>query len=151
MWWRWKGGLFLLTLLAAPLACGISPIDGSDVASAPTEPAHGSGAGSGSSSPGSSGANAPPPSGTPPAGASAYPIKHVVVVVKENHTFDNYFGSFPGAEGTTTCKRHDGTTFPCPHAPDSTPRDLDHSHDAGLADWNGGQMDSWDLTAGSSV
>ena len=24
------------------------------------------------------------------------PIKHVIVVVKENHTFDNYFGSFPG-------------------------------------------------------
>src|SRR4051812_14958596 len=28
------------------------------------------------------------------------PLKHVVVVIKENHTFDNYFGSFPGAEGT---------------------------------------------------
>jgi len=26
-------------------------------------------------------------------------IEHVVVVVKENHTFDNYFGAFPGAQG----------------------------------------------------
>jgi phospholipase C len=29
------------------------------------------------------------------------PIEHVVIVVKENHTFDNYFGSFPGANGQT--------------------------------------------------
>lgn len=27
------------------------------------------------------------------------PIQHVVVIVKENHTFDNYFGTFPGADG----------------------------------------------------
>ena len=27
------------------------------------------------------------------------PIKHVVVIVKENHTFDNYFGTYPGANG----------------------------------------------------
>jgi phospholipase C len=28
-------------------------------------------------------------------------IEHVVVIVKENHTFDNYFGTFPGAQGVT--------------------------------------------------
>src|SRR6267378_4227345 len=27
------------------------------------------------------------------------PIDHVVIIVKENHTFDNYFGTFPGANG----------------------------------------------------
>ena len=27
------------------------------------------------------------------------PIDHVVIIVKENHTFDNYFGSFPGVNG----------------------------------------------------
>lgn len=27
------------------------------------------------------------------------PIEHVVIVFKENHTFDNYFASFPGADG----------------------------------------------------
>jgi phospholipase C len=92
-----------------------------------------------------------PPPATPPApetdaGASVtMPIKHVVVVVKENHTFDNYFGSFPGAEGTTTCKKSDGTTFTCPHAPDSTSHDLSHAHGAGLVDWNNGKMDGWDL------
>ncbi len=26
-------------------------------------------------------------------------IEHVIIIVKENHTFDNYFGTFPGADG----------------------------------------------------
>ena len=30
--------------------------------------------------------------------ASAIPIKHVFVIVQENHTFDNYFGYYPGVE-----------------------------------------------------
>jgi phospholipase C len=29
------------------------------------------------------------------------PIKHVIIIVKENHTFDNYFGTFPGADGVS--------------------------------------------------
>src|SRR5262245_16770269 len=27
------------------------------------------------------------------------PIEHVVIIVKENHTFDNYFGASPGVHG----------------------------------------------------
>ena len=34
------------------------------------------------------------------AGATT-PIQHVVVIMQENHTFDNYFGLFPGANGYT--------------------------------------------------
>ena len=83
------------------------------------------------------------------AGPRAMPIEHIVVIVKENHTFDNYFGSFPGAEGTTKCKLKNGTTFTCPHAPDSTPRDLCHKHDCALTDWNHGAMNGWEDTAGS--
>ncbi len=29
-------------------------------------------------------------------------IKPVVIIVKENHTLDNYFGQFPSVEGDTT-------------------------------------------------
>jgi phospholipase C len=90
-------------------------------------------------------------SGTLDAGPTSYPIKHVIVVVKENHTFDNYFGSFPGAEGTSTCFYSDGGSFACPHAPNFTPRDMDHSHGAGLTDWNHGAMNGWDLVSGTSV
>ena len=87
--------------------------------------------------------------GEPP--DAGFPIDHVVVIVKENHTFDNYFGSFPGAEGTSTFVRSDGGVGTCGHAPLSTTRDLNHGHGAGLTDWNGGAMNGWDLVQGSSV
>src|SRR6266478_5259896 len=29
------------------------------------------------------------------------PIEHIVIIVKENHSFDNYFGSFPGVNGAS--------------------------------------------------
>lgn len=31
--------------------------------------------------------------------SSRLPIKHLVVVVQENHSFDSYFGTYPGADG----------------------------------------------------
>ena len=34
------------------------------------------------------------------AAASLSPlVDHVVIVIKENHTYDNYFGTFPNSEG----------------------------------------------------
>jgi phospholipase C len=46
-------------------------------------------------------------------------VEHVVIIVKENHTFDNYFGTFPGANGATLAK-----------APNPPPNDPDHRHQA---------------------
>lgn len=50
------------------------------------------------------------------------PIEHVVIVVKENHGFDTYFGRFPGADGDPTL------------AQASDPPDVDpsHTHEAWL-------------------
>jgi phospholipase C len=50
------------------------------------------------------------------------PVDHVVIVVKENHTFDNYFGTFPGANGDATLQR----------AADPPPSDPPHDHAAWL-------------------
>jgi phospholipase C len=93
----------------------------------------------------------PPPEQTEESAlvATRLPIQHVVVIVKENHTFDNYFGSFPGAEGATTCMTASGPIV-CPHAPDSTTRDLCHEHSCALTDWNRGAMNGWDSVAGSN-
>ncbi len=82
---------------------------------------------------------------------NGFPIDHVIVIVKENHTFDNYFGSFPGADGATTCKLKDGTTFPCPRAPNKTSRDLCHGHGCAVTDYAGGAMDGWESVSGSDV
>ena len=53
-----------------------------------------------------------------PASLIPSPIKYIVVIVKENHSFDNYFTGFPGAESSLTAKLHDGTTITRPKAPD---------------------------------
>ena len=45
------------------------------------------------------------------------PIEHVVLIVKENHTFDNYFGTLPGADGQQLG-----------HAPNPPPIDPPHDH-----------------------
>lgn len=49
-----------------------------------------------------------------PAGAAK--IEHVVIITQENHSFDNYFGTFPGANGIPM---KDGTPTPCIPDPDS--------------------------------
>src|SRR5207245_8336781 len=41
-------------------------------------------------------------------------VKHVVIIVKENHTFDNYFGRFPGVNGAQFPQAGDPTPHP-PH------------------------------------
>jgi len=35
-----------------------------------------------------------------PAGATSTPFRHIIVVMQENHSFDNYFGTYPTANGT---------------------------------------------------
>ncbi len=96
------------------------------------------------------------PGATPIAGALVaapipipIPIKHVVVIVKENHTFDNYFGSFPGArghadaDGQNLCPTAGRWQAPCRDAPDAPKHDLCHEHECALTDWNGGEMNGW--------
>jgi len=34
-------------------------------------------------------------------GSAQTPITHIVIIMQENHTFDNFFGRFPGANGVT--------------------------------------------------
>jgi phospholipase C len=88
------------------------------------------------------------PAGSPSVSPSPVvrdPIQHVVFIVKENRTFDHYFGAYPGADGATTGKTHDGRTVPLKHAPDVEPIDLPHSFTQGLVMIDGGKMDGLDL------
>ena len=48
-------------------------------------------------------------------------IEHVVIIVKENHGFDNYFGTFPGAAGAKLAR-----------SPNPPHQDPNHRHDAWL-------------------
>ncbi len=90
--------------------------------------------------------------GVEPVGAQrVFPtkIEHVIVIVKENHTFDNYFGQFPGADGATTVRINGRVQSP-PRAADSTP-DIDHSFLGAHLAYNHGQMDRFDQISGARV
>jgi phospholipase C len=78
------------------------------------------------------------------------PIKHLIIVMQENHTFDNYFGTYPGANGIP-----DGTKMPIDlknpeagfvepwHVGDSTITDLSHSASTFQEQFNDGKMDGF--------
>ncbi len=77
-------------------------------------------------------------------------IKHVVYIVKENRTFDNYFGTFRGADGATSGNIHTGEVIPLGQAPDRTPHDISHSFDSAITAIDGGAMDRFDLIPGGN-
>ena len=75
---------------------------------------------------------------------AASPIKHVFIIFKENHTFDNYFGTFPGAEGATSGARSNGAQVELGHPFTELWYPGTNSWSAAHADWNGGLMNGFD-------
>ena len=75
-------------------------------------------------------------------------IQHIVFIVKENRTFDNYFGTFPGADGATMGTISTGDVIPLGHTPDRTPNDIDHSFNGAVRAIDGGAMDKFDTLNG---
>ena len=75
-------------------------------------------------------------------------IEHIVFIVKENRTFDNYFGTFPRADGATTGMIHTGDFIPLSRQPDALTHDIDHSFNAAVTAINGGAMNQFDLING---
>jgi phospholipase C len=71
-----------------------------------------------------------------------WPIKHVVFVIKENRTFDNLFGRFPGADGATS-GMDQGIARPLTPALDRIPIDIVHCYECALQAWNEGKMDGF--------
>jgi phospholipase C len=75
-------------------------------------------------------------------GSARCPIKHIVYIIKENHSFDNMFARFPGADGTNYAmvgrKRIKLGTLP-----DHLPFDIDHGGAAAPSAVNGGRMNQF--------
>ena len=83
----------------------------------------------------------------PPKLIGIHKIQHVVVIMQENRSFDEYFGTYPGADGIPP-----GTCLPDPQnggcvQPFHDPADLNTGGPHGLknaeADINGGKMDGF--------
>ncbi len=68
-------------------------------------------------------------------------VQHVVFIIKENHTYDNYFGQFPGGNGATT-GYYRSKTIPLAHAADSVP-DICHSRACAWRAFDNGAMDNF--------
>ena len=84
----------------------------------------------------------------PPVDAGEYqtttPIKHVVFLVKENRTFDNMFGTFPGANGVSVGMDY-GQRRPLTRGTDGRiPADIPHCYPCSRVAWDQGKMDGFD-------
>lgn len=77
------------------------------------------------------------------------PIKHVIYLMQENHSFDNYFGTFPGADGfpPELCMPVDpDVNIECVepfHIGSRAITDLGHSSSVYYDQLNGGRMDGF--------
>ncbi|MHB8388791.1 MAG: phospholipase C [Acidobacteriaceae bacterium] len=82
-------------------------------------------------------------------------IEHVVWIIQENHSYDNYFGTFPGADGIppSTCLPKLPGASACVkpfHMPQGQPLlDLEHSWETAHAAYNSGTMDGFVWAEGS--
>jgi hypothetical protein len=78
-------------------------------------------------------------------------LKHIVFIIMENHSFDQIFGRFPGADGATTA--HDSTlgAIPLLHAPPYDWHDMDHEYGNALAAVDKGKMDGFSGAGGADL
>ena len=105
----------------------------------------------------------PTPSSTPTTSPSPSPspgntpIKHIVLLYQENHSFDNVLGPLCAAntratpcDGVTTGTLPNGTTIPLSDTPDLVPQ-VDHSVATQTTSIDGGKMDGFANISGCSA
>lgn len=80
--------------------------------------------------------------------ATCGPIKHIIIVVKENRTFDNLFGLFPRANGTSYAQVG-SKRVKMTETPDVLKTDIDHSGNSVLKALDGGKMNAFDTLPGA--
>jgi phospholipase C len=86
------------------------------------------------------------------AAAGIHKIKHIVVIMQENRSFDTYFGAFPGADGIPMSNGSPSACLPDPQTQQCVKPFLDHADVNGggphgqnnaTADIDGGKMDGF--------
>jgi phospholipase C len=128
------------TAVLIGVACHPAPGSPSVAATTPASPAPAP----------ATGATPPPAPGHPSAATLRLlrsKIHNVVFIVKENRTFDNLFGRFPGADGVTTGTTCDGHVIPLGQAQDDS-HGANHSFLSGIKAIDGGKMDCFDALDG---
>jgi phospholipase C len=82
----------------------------------------------------------PIPVSTPKVSAN---IKHVVVIMQENRSFDNLFFGFPGADTVQFGMNHEEVVQLQPVPLEDPVRDVDHRHVGWWVDWDHGKLDGF--------
>jgi phospholipase C len=80
------------------------------------------------------------------------PISHIVIIVQENRSFDDFFSTFPNADGTTQglMKTSSGDQYvPLKEVDLNESCDFRHSYNQYTRDLDGGKMDGFNLEGGS--
>ena len=78
--------------------------------------------------------------------AAATKIKHVVIMIQENRSFDNFFATFPGADGATNGRIHTGAVVKLAKHGLLMKTDIFHGYQAYVNDYDRGRMDGFDVT-----
>jgi phospholipase C len=87
-------------------------------------------------------------SGLMPASGTGTPIQHVVLIIQENRTFNNFFATFPGATGATIGMENvNGVTEPITLTETALAdkKNLRHSYPGFLRAYDNGKMDGFNL------
>ena len=84
------------------------------------------------------------------------PIQHIVILYQENRTFDQYFGTYPGADGlplNVALPKAPGSiqTVSPFHLTNTSTRDLDHSSRVARIAYDKGKMDGFVYAEGSNL
>lgn len=91
----------------------------------------------------------PPPTDPPPSSVPRSAIKHLVILVMQNASFDHLFGTYPGANGLDSSlpSYHQvdqaGTTVTPQLMTDLSPADLHHTADSYRTAFDSGKMDKY--------
>lgn len=84
----------------------------------------------------------------PQSGSGSSPLQHIVLVVQENRSFNDFFATFPGATGTIVGKmRQNGKTVPIDLKKVNlySKSTLNHTHTAYVTAYRNGHMDAFNL------
>jgi len=77
-------------------------------------------------------------------------VQHIIFIIKENRSFNSYFGTFPGVTGVTSGPVSNGSTVSLTHLPDRV-RDMGHTWNDAMTAMNGGKMNQFDLVQYGNV
>jgi phospholipase C len=80
-----------------------------------------------------------------PVAQAPSPIRHIVLIVQENRSFDNLFHGFPGADSADYGYDHTGARVPLRPVSLAVDYDLNHGYRAFLTADDNGKMDGFDL------